>query len=86
MDILVVDAAGEQWHTEAAPTCWCSAEVGWTASSCAPHQYMPTHAAVCKSSIADGLQRPLYLRIISVQMGTETVLFNQLASSVVLQI
>jgi len=46
MDIVEADAAGEQWHTRAAPTCWYSAEVGWTASSCAPHRCMPTDAAV----------------------------------------
>ena len=46
MDILRVNAAGEQWHTRTAPTCWYSAEVGWTASSCEPGQCMPTDAAV----------------------------------------
>jgi len=46
MDIVEVDAAGEQRHTRAALTCWYSAEVGRTASSFAPRQCMPTDAAV----------------------------------------
>jgi len=46
MDILEVDKAGEQWRTRVAPTCWYSAEVGWTASICAAHQCMPTDTAV----------------------------------------
>jgi len=46
MDNLEVDAAGEQWHTRAAPTCWYSTEISWTASSCALRQCMPTDAAV----------------------------------------
>jgi len=40
MDSLEVGTAGEQWRTRVAPTCWYSTEVGWTASSYAPHLHM----------------------------------------------
>ena len=45
MQIVAVGADCEQWHTKAAPSCWCSTGDGWTTSSCVHRLCTPTDAA-----------------------------------------
>ena len=56
MQIVAVGADGEQWHTKAAPSCWCSTGDGWTTSSfrhISPYNGTPTGNTYSYNSGAD---------------------------------